>query len=180
MMNTNSFAKVENELRALGELIKTRQEEKQGVLDEFEMELKRFKAGEISEDTLESSIKKKNKELERLDNAIMSTIKKILESSKKINELIQSQKPVKYTVKKDGISGGDMKKKKPAKKKLTKKKVTKKTSKKKVGSKKAAKRVLKKRSMLKKSANMGKKMSKPKITKAEVAREMKAEKKMRK
>ena len=54
-MNEEFFAKTLKELNVAGELVRARQEEKQGLLDEFDTECKRFFFGKISEKALASS-----------------------------------------------------------------------------------------------------------------------------
>ena len=133
MMNENMFAKLTKEFSALGELIRTRQEEKQSVLDEYDKELSRYKKGNISENTLASSVKKTNNELLKLDKNIRDTIAKFKKYSKRINELVRAQKPIAYRARETGSALASApikklaKKKAPVKKKVaTKKKVVKK------------------------------------------------------
>jgi hypothetical protein len=152
-MNEELFAKMLKELTVVADLIRARQEEKQGILDEFESETKRFFFGRISEKALASSVKKTNLELKRLDAAIreeMSKAKALLEKEQK---LVGNQSPIGYKATLEGIFGG-RRKAKPAKKKVVKK-VSKKVAKKKpmkktVAKKKVAKKVSKKRRVKKK------------------------------
>jgi len=125
MMNENLFAKLDNEFRALGELLKTRQDEKQSLLNEFDLELSRYKQGKLSENTLASSVKKSNLELAKLDKNIRDIMQKGLVLSKKMIGFIRDQKPIVYKVTESGVSGGGLKikgKKKPIKKKAPVKK----------------------------------------------------------
>ena len=73
-MNESFFAKMLKELNVAGELIRARQDEKQALLDEFDSECKRFFFGKISRKALESSVKKTNNELQRLNNEIRNNI----------------------------------------------------------------------------------------------------------
>jgi hypothetical protein len=158
MMNENVFAKLTKEFSSQGELIRTRQEEKQSVLNEYDKELARYKRGNISENTLASSVKKTNAELTKLDKSIRTTIAKCISYSSRMNELIRNQKPIIYKARESGsgLASAGAKKKKPAKRKPAKKKAVKRKA-------PARKKAVKK---------------KGKITKAQIAAEMKAEKKL--
>jgi len=72
-----AFAKIVKEITANAELIRTRQEEKQAVLNEFDKEKKRYKTGKISAQALRSSTAKTNKELAKIDVSIRNAIKKV-------------------------------------------------------------------------------------------------------
>jgi len=128
MMNENMFAKLTKEFSALGELVRTRQEEKQSVLNEFDKELARYKRGNISENTLASSVKKTNAELAKLDKSIRDTIVKFNNYSKRISELVRNQKPIIYKARETGsaLASSPVKKKAVKKKAAPKKKVVKK------------------------------------------------------
>ena len=76
-MNEEQFAQVVQEMGAVGELIRTHQEEKQAAMDEFDKEIGRFKSGKISDIELASSIRKVNRELSILDRAIRADIKRL-------------------------------------------------------------------------------------------------------
>lgn len=123
MMNENFFAKILKELNVAGELVRARQEEKQGLLDEFDLESKRFFFGKISERALASSVKKTNKELKRLNKQIRDNISRSKKAADRATKMVTSQAPIAYKATLSGISGG---KKKSAKKK-TSKKATRKT-----------------------------------------------------
>lgn len=127
-MNEEAFAKLHKELTTIGELIRARQDEKQGLLDEFTAESKRFFFGKISEKSLASSVKKTNKELMRLDKGIRTAMSRCRVLCEKVRALVAKQQPIGYKATLSGISGG-AKKKKKAKKKV-KKKATKKKAKK--------------------------------------------------
>jgi len=134
MMNEELFAKTLKEFNVTGELIRARQEEKQGLLNDFDSECKRFFFGKISERALISSVKKTNKELQRLDNEIRQNMSKSRASGDMALKIISAQVPVRYRATLSGIVGGEMKvikrkkkvvKKKPAvKKKVVKKRKT--------------------------------------------------------
>jgi len=123
-MNESFFAKILKDLNVVGELIRARQEEKQGLLDEFEGECKRFFFGKISEKTLASSVKKTNKELARLDKEIRLNMSRSRNAENRVAKLVSEQAPVGYRATISGISGGDKNKKtaKKAKRPASKKK----------------------------------------------------------
>lgn len=108
-MNEDVFSKMENELRALGEFIRARQDEKQGLLDEFDLELKRYHEGKIAENTITSSVKKINSELSRLDKSIKDTIKKVISIANKMEEFVRLQSPISYKATESKIAGGKKK-----------------------------------------------------------------------
>lgn len=126
-MNESFFAKILKEFNVAGELIRARQEEKQGLLDDFDSECKRFFFGKISERALASSVKKTNAELQRLDRDLRTNITKSRRAAEKSSTLVSAQAPVRYRATLSGIVGGEIKKatkkkkrKAPAKKKKAK------------------------------------------------------------
>lgn len=129
-MNEVTFAQILKEFHAVGELIRARQNEKQAILDEFDSESRRFFFGKISEKALESSIRKTNTELGRLDREIRSSISTTRLLGKRMDTLVLSQNPLTFRATLSGISSGDGKKK--AKKKAVKKVAKKSVAKKKV------------------------------------------------
>ena len=120
-MNASNFAEILREFNVAGELVRTRQEEKQGLLDEFSEECKRFVFGKISEKALAASVKKTNNELHRLDKDIRNSISRARKAGEKAMKMISAQAPIGYRATLSGIVGGE-KKKKPVKKKINKKK----------------------------------------------------------
>lgn len=145
-MNESLFAKLHKELTIAGELIRARQEEKQGLLDEFDAEAKRYFFGKISQRALASSVKKTNAELKRLDKSIRDNISRVRSVADRATKLASSQAPIGFRATLTGISGGS-KKKKATKKKVKKKAAKKKPMKKKVAKKK---KVVKKKASRKK------------------------------
>ncbi len=136
-MNEGTFGQILKEFHAVGELIRARQNEKQAILDEFDSESKRFFFGKISEKALESSIRKTNKEIGRLDREIRSAISQARLLGKRMDILVTAQSPLTFRATLSGISSGDGKKSKKksrrkpaAKKKAVKKRVVKKVAKK--------------------------------------------------
>jgi len=139
-MNEGFFVKIQKELTTTGEWIRSRQDEKQALLNEFDLECKRFFFGKISQRALAASVKKTNLELQRLDKSIRDAIKRSRGLSTREMKLIGDQAPIGYRATISGITGGTKKKKaakkrtvkrKPAKKKTVKKTVKRKPAKKK-------------------------------------------------
>ncbi len=132
-MNESFFVKMQKDLTVTGEWIRSRQDEKQALLNEFDQECKRFFFGKISQRALAATVKKTNLELQRLDKNIRDSIKRSRSLSVREMKLIGDQAPIGYRATISGISGGTKKKKKkvvkkkaPAKKKPAKKKTVKK------------------------------------------------------
>ena len=120
MMNEEFFAKTLKEFNVAGELVRARQEEKQGLLDEFDEECRRFFFGKISEKALTSSVKKTNDELHRLDNEIGQNMSKARSAGDRASKLISAQAPVHYRATLSGLSGGGKSVKKKGKKRKKK------------------------------------------------------------
>jgi hypothetical protein len=119
-MNEAFFAQLLKDFNVVGELIRARQEEKQGVLDEFDAESKRFFFGKISEKALASSVKKTNAELSRLDSEIRKAISRAKGLSDRARKLTGDQAPVSFRATLSGIVssvGKKVKKKKVRRKK---------------------------------------------------------------
>jgi len=120
VMNESFIAKILKDFNVAGELIRARQEEKQGLLDEFDAECKRFFFGKISEKALASSVKKTNKELQRLDKGIRENMARSRGAGDRALKLVSAQAPVGFRATLSGISGGKkMKKSAKGKKKKT-------------------------------------------------------------
>ncbi|MCD4771023.1 hypothetical protein K8R30_01235 [archaeon] len=142
-MNEAALAKLVKELDSVGELILTRQDEKQVVMNDFDAERARYVKGRISEDTLLSSSKKTNAELIKLDKNIREAIIKVGKISMNIRAFAIRQAPKVFRASVSGVKPISRKKKvKKAKKaKKAKKKTVKKPKSKGV---KASKATLKK------------------------------------
>jgi len=106
MMNEELFAKTIKEFNVAGELVRARQEEKQGLLDEFDKECKRFFFGKISRRALQASVNKTNNELHRLDGEIRQNMGKARHSGARAMHIASSQTPVAFRATLSGISGG--------------------------------------------------------------------------
>jgi hypothetical protein len=128
-MNESYFAELLKELNVVGELIRARQEEKQGVLDAFDSESRRFFFGKISEKALASSVKKTNSELSELNGEIRKNITRAKSISERLAKLATSQAPESYRVTLSGISERKNKTSKKRNKKSPKKKSVKKIKK---------------------------------------------------
>jgi len=122
-MNESFFAKLLKELTVAGELVRARQDEKQGLLDEFDLESKRFFFGKISERALISSVKKTNNELSRLDGEIRGNISKARKTGDRSMRLVSAQAPIRYRSTLSGIVGGESRK---AKRKVKRRKTARK------------------------------------------------------
>jgi len=147
-MNESFFAKILKEFNVAGELVRARQEEKQGLLDDFDSECKRFFFGKISEKALASSVKKTNAELQRLDRDLRTNIAKSRRASEKATTLVLAQAPVRYRATLSGIVGGESKK------------VTRKKKKRKTPTKKKRKTVKRKRTPVRKKRTVRRKRKK--------------------
>lgn len=112
MMNEELFAKTLKEFNVAGELVRAREEEKQGLLDEFDTECKRFFFGKISEKALASSVKKTNDELARLDKETRDNMARAKSAANRASGIISAQAPVGYRATLSGIVGGGQKAKK--------------------------------------------------------------------
>jgi len=125
-MNESFFSKILKEFNVAGELIRARQEEKQGLLGDFDGECKRFFFGKISERALASSVKKTNAELQRLDRDIRTNMARSRRAGERAVALTSAQAPIGYRATLSGIVGGKAKTKKKrrktAKKRTTRKK----------------------------------------------------------
>jgi hypothetical protein len=126
-MNETFFAKLLKEFNVAGELVRARQDEKQGLLDEFDQESRRFFFGKISERALMSSVKKTNNELSRLDSEIRQNMARARRAGNRAMTLVSAQAPVRYRATLSGLSGAKKKgKKKKAKKRKAKRRKAKK------------------------------------------------------
>lgn len=121
-MNESFFAKLLKEFNVAGELIRARQEEKQGLLDEFDQTTKRFFFGKISERALSASVKKTNRELARLNGEIRTNITRARRAGDHAARLTSAQVPIGYRATLSGIVGGEKKKAKRKAKKRVKRK----------------------------------------------------------
>jgi len=120
-MNESALAEELRVLNVAGEVVRSRQEEKQGLLDEFDATSKRFFYGKISERALASSVKKTNKELKRLNNDIRFNISRLRAASNRVIALAARQAPIGFRATLSGTSGGAKAKEKKARRTVRKK-----------------------------------------------------------
>ncbi len=125
-MDERAFAQLVKEFNAIGELIRTLQEEKQAVLDSFDAERDRFVKGRISEKTLLSSVQKTNKELLRIDKNIRNAIARVRKLGKKMEAFASKQAPKVFRAHLTGVKLVSSKKKAKGRAKASKKKTKKK------------------------------------------------------
>ena len=140
-MNEAALAKLVKEVDSVGELILTRQDEKQSVMNDFDAERARYVKGRISEDTLLSSSRKTNAELIKLDKNIREAIIKVGKISMNIRAFAIRQAPKVFRAGVSGVKPISRKKKVKKVKRKAKKKSVEKSKPKKV---KASKATLKK------------------------------------
>lgn len=120
-MNAAGFAKLVKELDSVGELILTKQNEKQSVMDDFDKEKVRYSKGKISEDTLASSAKKVNVELARLDKGTREAILKVGKIASLSKEFAGRQAPKIFKANVAGLKWTNNPARKSAAKKVVKK-----------------------------------------------------------
>jgi len=110
-MDQSDFGKISKELTAYAEIIRSRQDQKQIIINDFNKERKRYKAGKISKKSLISSVPRVRKELQRLNNEIRKNIKNLHRTAEKTKRFAARQTPKNFKVALSGItlSGGKKK-----------------------------------------------------------------------
>ena len=103
-MNQSSFAKIAKEINAYAEVIRSRQDQKQVIIDDFEKERKRYQAGKISRRTLSASVPRVRKELHRLNNEIRRNIQHLNNTANRAKDFASRQVPKKFKVSISGIT----------------------------------------------------------------------------
>ncbi len=121
-LNEELFDHCQKELTVFGEFLGAKQEEKQALMDQFIVEAGRYKHGEISTSAIESSVKRTNEELEKLDNSIKVQILEIKKFARKVMSLAEKQRPIKFSATPEGIVGPRNKLRAPSAKSKPKKK----------------------------------------------------------
>jgi len=111
-MDQSDFGKISKELTAYAEIVRSRQDQKQIIMNDFNKERKRYKAGKISKKSLISSVPRVRKELQRLNNEIRKNIKNLQRTAKKTEIFAARQTPKKFKVSLSGISLSGTKRKK--------------------------------------------------------------------
>jgi sulfate adenylyltransferase subunit 1 (EFTu-like GTPase family) len=115
--NQASFTQIAKDIEIFAHEIKTAQDQKQIVIDNFEKERKRMQDGKISKKSLVASIPKVRKELQRLNDVIRKNIQSLNRTAGKIRDFSMRQSPKSFIVTVSGIKSSGGAKKKPAPKK---------------------------------------------------------------
>ena len=103
-MNESAFDKIANELSTSAEIIRSRQDQKQVVINDFSKERKRYKGGKISKQALASSVPRIRKELQRLSKEIRKNINDLDREATRTKSFAQHQSPKNFKVSLSGIS----------------------------------------------------------------------------
>ncbi|MFH1338151.1 MAG: hypothetical protein ABIH55_04740 [Nanoarchaeota archaeon] len=103
--------KMIREVVARAEGLRSFQDEKQAVIDQFKKEHQRCRNGQISERALEASSKRRMKELMSLDSKIRNDIKRARSSMRSTNKYIDVYLPEKVKTSKSGVHRVSLKKK---------------------------------------------------------------------
>jgi len=111
-MNQSNFGNITKEITAYAEIIRTRQDQKQVVIDDFVNECKRYRAGKIAKKSLVSSIPRVRKELQRLNEEIRKNIRNLNQTAEKVKRFASRQTPKNFRVSLTGISSATTTKKK--------------------------------------------------------------------
>lgn len=110
-MDESDFQKIVKDITVYAESIRSKQNEKQTVMNSFDIERKRFKSGKISRTGLNASLPKIRKEINRLDKNIRTDIQKLQSTANRVKDFAARQSPEKHKVSPKGISSGKKKKK---------------------------------------------------------------------
>ena len=105
-MDEYSYEDIVKELSAVGELIRSHQNEKQSVMNDFDKERQRFHAGIISRSALASSIPNVRKLLGDLDKAIRQDIRDIHKIALRTQKFADRQSPKSFRVTLSGLRLG--------------------------------------------------------------------------
>lgn len=97
-LDESRFAKINKEMEAFAEVIRSKEDEKRDIIDDFNKERKRFKGGKISRKTLASSAKRVRRELGQLDNEMLKDIRNLDKLADRAKVLADQQTPKKYNV----------------------------------------------------------------------------------
>jgi len=110
-MDESDFSEIVKEVTAVGEMIRTHQDEKQSVMNDFVREKDRYRKGKISKKALDSSAKKVNKELSKIDHAIRKDIRSLASVANQTKKFAAKQAPRTFRASVSGVSGSAGKKK---------------------------------------------------------------------
>ncbi|MEK6894463.1 MAG: hypothetical protein AABX10_03290 [Nanoarchaeota archaeon] len=102
-MDQKAFNSIVKEVTAVGEMIRTHQDEKQSVMDNFMIEKKNYHAGRISKKALNSSASKVNKELYNMDLAIRKQILNLSKVATQAKSFATKQHPRSFKASITGI-----------------------------------------------------------------------------
>lgn len=102
-LDLRSYTNVINNLTANGEMIRTRQDEKQAAMDDFDKERNLYHAGKISESSVRNSSRKVNAELKKLNKGIGNSMSNIRTVSKQLLALTSRQRPINFSASVSGI-----------------------------------------------------------------------------
>ena len=102
-MDEPGYEDIVKELSAVGELIRTHQNEKQSVMNGFDNERKRFHSGVISRSALASSIPNIRKLLRDLDKAIRQDIRDIHKIALRTQRFADRQAPKSFRATMSGL-----------------------------------------------------------------------------
>lgn len=114
-MNQTGFIKIAKEINAYAEMIKSRQNQKQVMMNDFDKERERYKAGKISKASLAASVPRVRKEVQRLNNEIRKNISNLHHAADRAKKFATSQTPKSFKISLSGISLAGGKKKARAK-----------------------------------------------------------------
>jgi hypothetical protein len=110
-MNQSGFIKIAKEINAYAEVIKSRQNQKQVIMNDFDKERERYKSGKISKVSLASSVPRVRKELQRLNDEIRRNITHLHKAADRAKKFATSQTPKSFKVSLSGITLAGGKKK---------------------------------------------------------------------
>ena len=111
-MNQSGFIKIAKEINAFAEVIRSRQNQTQVIIDDFNKERKRYQTGKISKATLASSVPRVRKELKRLNDEIRKNIRSLNKTADRAKKFSTRQTPKNFRVALSGITLAGGKKKK--------------------------------------------------------------------
>ena len=111
-MNQSNFIKIAKEINAFAEVIRSRQDQKQVIIDDFNKERKRYQSGKISKKTLISSVPRVRKELKRLNDEIQKNIGALNKTADRAKLFASRQVPKNFRVAVSGITLSGTRKKK--------------------------------------------------------------------
>ena len=109
MMDQSAFESILKDITASAEVIRSRQDQKQAVLNDFDKERQRLKQGKISKKALKSSVPKVRKELMRLNKDIRNNIRNLESVANRAKKFAGHQTPKSFIVSTSGFALGGAK-----------------------------------------------------------------------